>query len=110
MSTLRIKNLGTVHDVSLNTIPTIAINYSRNNSHSMTIFKVYRFLLWIEWLARIDTKRAMDLLHDNFVEAMLLHCGFNESMLNNDTIITYESNVIKLGFIYKSYYCLIIKN
>ena len=108
MVLLSIKDFLNIRKEMIEIIPTIAIKCSRNDSKTLMIYKIFRYMKWIEKeVYRRENPSSFS--HYDFVSNLIRQCNISEKLLNKNAIIVYESDVIKLCFIYKSHLNLIIK-
>lgn len=109
MVSLSIKDFLNIRREMIEIIPTIAIKCSRNDSKTLMICKIFRYMKWIEKEVYCRENPSSFSYYD-FVSNLIRRCNIPEKLLNKNAIIVYESDVIKLCFIYKSHLNLIIKH
>lgn len=108
MASLSIRDFLIIKKKVIEIVPTTAIKCDRNNPRTLITHKIFRYMKWIEkevWIRKIPHSFS----YDDFVSNLVTHCNIPEESLNKNAIITYESDVIKLCFMYKSWFSLIIK-
>lgn len=108
MASLSIRDFLTIKKKIIETIPTAAIKCSTTDVGTLLAHKIFRYMKWIE---KEVHRRAIphSFSYRDFMINLETHCGIPEESLNKNAIITYESDVIKLCFMYKSWFSLIIK-
>lgn len=108
MTSLSIRDFLIIKKKIVETIPTTAIACSRTDVGTLVVHRVFRYMKWIE---KEVHRRAIphSFSYDDFLSNLTTHCNIPEQSLNKNAIITYESDVIKLCFMYKSWFSLIIK-
>ena len=108
MVSLSIRDFLIIKKKVIEIVPTAAIACSRNDVGTLLAHKIFRYMKWIEkevWRRKIPHSFS----YSDFLSNLTIHCGIPEESLNKNAIITYESDVIKLCFMYKSWFSLIIK-
>lgn len=107
MASLSIRDFLIIKKKVIETIPTTAIKCSTTDVGTLLVHKIFRYMKWIEKEVHC---RAIphSFLHNDFLSNLTAHCNIPEESLNKNAIITYESDVIKLCFTYKSWFSLII--
>ena len=108
MESLSIRDFLIIKKKVIEIIPTTTIKYDRNNPRTLIAHKIFRYMKWIE---KEVHRRAIphSFSYNDFLSNLLINCNVTEESLNKNAIITYESNVIKLCFMYKSWFSLIVK-
>lgn len=108
MASLSIRDFLIIKKKVIEIVPTAAIKCDRNNPRTLIAHKIFRYMNWIE---KEVHRRAIphSFSYNDFVSNLATHCNIPRESLNKNAIITYESNVIKLCFMYKSWFSLIIK-
>lgn len=109
MVSLSIKDFLNIRKEAIEIVPTIAIKCSRNDSKTLIIYKIFRYMKWIEKEVYCGDNTPSFSYYD-FVSNLIRQCNISEKLLNKNAIIVYESDVIKLCFIYKSHLNLTIKH
>ena len=108
MTALSIRDFLNIDKKVIEIIPTVAINCDRNDPRTLVIHRIFRYLKWIEKeVNRREVPHSFS--YDEFVSNLVKRCNIPEETLNKNAIITYESDIIKLCFMYKSQFILIIK-
>ena len=108
MTSLSIRDFLTIKKKAIEIVPTAAIKCDKNNSRTLITHKIFRYMKWIEkevWRRKIPHSFS----YNDFLSNLATHCNIPRESLNKNAIITYESNVIKLCFMYKSWFSLIVK-
>lgn len=108
MVSLSIRDFLIIKKKVIEIVPTAAIECDRDNPRTLIAHKIFRYMKWIEkevWRRKIPHSFS----YDDFLSNLVTHCNVPEESLNKNTIITYESDIIKLCFMYKSWFSLIIK-
>lgn len=108
MTSLSIKDFLNIRKEVIEIIPTVVIKCSRNDSKTLMIYKIFRYMKWIEKEVCRREKPTSFSYYD-FVVNLIRRCNIPEKLLNKNAIITYESDIIRLCFMYKSQFYLIIK-
>lgn len=108
MTSLSIRDFLIIKKKIIEIVPTAAIKCDRNNPRIFMAHKIFRYMKWIE---KEVHRRAIphSFSYRDFMLNLETHCGIPEESLNKNVIIIYESDVIKLCFMYKSWFSLIIK-
>ena len=109
MTSLSIKDFLNIRKEVTEIVPTIAIKCSRNDSKTLIIYKIFRYMKWIEKEVYRREDPTSFSYHD-FVSNLIRQCNIPEKLLNKNAIIVYDSDMIKLCFIYKSHLSLTIKH
>lgn len=109
MTSLSIRDFLIIKKKIIEIVPTAAIKCDRNNPRTLIAHKIFRYMKWIE---KEVHRRAIphSFSYSDFLSNLATHCGIPEESLNKNAIITYKSDVIKLCFMYKSWFSLIIKS
>lgn len=107
MTSLSIRDFLIIKKKIIETIPTATIKCDRNNPRTLIAHKIFRYMKWIE--KEVHRRATHSFSYDDFLSNLTTHCNIPEESLNKNAIITYESDVIKLCFMYKSWFSLIIK-
>ena len=108
MTSLIIRDFLNIDKKVIETISTTAIKCDRNNPRTLLAHRIFRYLKWIEkevWKRKIPHSFS----YNEFVSNLVKRCNIPEQSLNKNAIITYESDIIKLCFMYKLQFSLIIK-
>lgn len=108
MASLSIRDFLIIKKKVIEIVPTAAIKCDRNDPRTLIAHKIFRYMKWIE---KEVHRRAIlhSFSYSDFLSNLATHCNIPEQSLNKNVIITYESDVIKLCFMYKSWFSLIIK-
>lgn len=108
MASLSIRDFLIIKKKIVETIPTTAIKCGMTDVGTLLAHKIFRYMKWIE---KEVHRRVIphSFSYNDFLSNLATHCGIPEESLNKNAIITYESDVIKLCFMYKSWFSLIIK-
>ena len=108
MTSLSIRDFLNIDKKVIETISTTAIKCGTTDAGTLLAHKIFRYMKWIE---KEVHRRAIphSFSYNDFLSNLATHCGIPEQSLNKNAIITYKSNVIKLCFMYKSQFSLIIK-
>lgn len=108
MTSLSIRDFLIVKKKVIEIIPIATIKCGTTDVGTLLAYKIFRYMKWIE---KEVHRRAIphSFSYNDFVSNLATHCGIPEESLNKNVIITYESDVIKLCFMYKSWFSLIIK-
>lgn len=108
MTSLSIRDFLIIKKKVIEIIPTAAIKCDRNNPRTLIAHKIFRYMKWIEKeVHRRETPHSFS--YSDFLSNLATHCNIPEESLNKNAIITYESDVIKLCFMYKSWFSFIVK-
>lgn len=108
MTSLGIENFLNIRKEIIEIVPTVAIKCSRNDSKTLIIYKIFRYMKWIEKeICRREKPTSFS--YYDFVVNLIKRCNIPEKLLNKNTIITYESDIIRLCFMHKSQFYLIKK-
>lgn len=108
MVLLSIRDFLNIDKKVIETISITAIKCNRNDPRTLVIHRIFRYLKWIEKeVNRREVPHSFS--YDEFVSNLVRRCNIPEESLNKNAIITYESDIIKLCFMYKSQFILIIK-
>ena len=108
MASLSIRDFLIVKKKVIEIIPTAAIKCGTTDVGTLLAHKIFRYMKWIEkevWRRKIPHSFS----YNDFVSNLTTHCNIPEQSLNKNAIITYESDVIKLCFMHKSWFSLIVK-
>ena len=108
MASLSIRDFLIIKKKVIEIVPTAAIKCSTTDIGTLLAHKIFRYMKWIEKEVHC---RAIphSFSYSDFLSNLATHCGIPEESLNKNAIITYESDVIKLCFMHKSWFSLIIK-
>lgn len=108
MTSLSIRDFLNIDKKVIETISTTVIKCDRNDPRTLVVHRIFRYLKWIE---KEVHRRAIpySFSYDDFVSNLVKRCNISERSLNKNAIITYESDIIKLCFMYESQFSLIIK-
>ena len=108
MTSLSIRDFLNIDKKIIEIIPTAAIRCGRTDSRTLVVHRIFRYLKWIEKEVH-RRENPTSFSYDDFVSNLVKRCNIPERSLNKNAIITYESDVIKLCFMYESQFSLIIK-
>lgn len=108
MASLSIRDFLIIKKKVIEIVPTTAIKCSTTDVGTLLAHKIFRYMKWIE---KEVHRRAIphSFSYNDFLSNLATHCGIPEQSLNKNAIITYESDVIKLCFMHKLWFSLIIK-
>ena len=107
MASLSIRDFLIIKKKVIEIVPTAAIACSTIDVGTLIAHKIFRYMKWIE--KEVHRRVTHSFSYDDFVSNLATHCNIPKESLNKNAIITYESDVIKLCFMYKSWFSLIIK-
>ena len=108
MTLLSIRDFLNIDKKVIENISTTAIKCDRNDPRTLVTHRIFRYLKWIEKeVHRREVPHSFS--YDEFVSNLVKRCNIPEQSLNKNAIITYESDIIKLCFMYKVQFTLVIK-
>lgn len=108
MTSLSIRDFLNIDKKVIKTISTTAIKCDRNDPRTLVAHRIFGYLKWIEKEVH-RRENPTSFSYDDFVSNLVKRCNIPERSLNKNAIITYESDIIKLCFMYESQFSLIIK-